>query len=174
MVKLCRAALLCQDALGSGVRGLRVAGPGSRLSGEPVLGCEPSRWRQGRCPVADLGGTAVRTLRRPREPSTTGQLAWSPDGTKLAYATHMHGAPLSGGVFVQDVAGGRKTEVNFLDAFGLDIVNTAAVFSADGQRVLFRRPAATTERHPTCGEWRPWKGASPPGPCRTPPSRCPS
>ena len=30
-----------QDAAGSGVLGLRVAGPGSGLSEEPVLGCEP-------------------------------------------------------------------------------------------------------------------------------------
>lgn len=99
--------------------------------------------------VANLDGTALRTLRLPREPATTGSLAWSPDGTKLAYATHMHGAPLSGGVFVQDVASGRRTElVNFLDAFALDIVDTTAVFSADGQSVLFQAPGGDDGAEP--------------------------
>lgn len=34
-------SLLCQDAAGSLVLGLRVTGPGSDLSEEPVWGCEP-------------------------------------------------------------------------------------------------------------------------------------
>ena len=35
-------SLLCQDAWGSGVLGLVLAGPGSDLSEEPVWGCEPA------------------------------------------------------------------------------------------------------------------------------------
>jgi hypothetical protein len=46
---------LCQEAAGSGVLGSAVAGPGSGLSEEPALGCEPVALESESCPVCPPG-----------------------------------------------------------------------------------------------------------------------
>jgi dipeptidyl aminopeptidase/acylaminoacyl peptidase len=87
--------------------------------------------------VANLDGTETRTLRLPK-PYTTDRVGWSPDGTKLAYHLHAHGAPGSGGLFVHDISTDRSTQlVDFHDTFPDTVVNTAVEFSADGREVLF-------------------------------------
>jgi Tol biopolymer transport system component len=87
--------------------------------------------------VANLDGTEGRTLRLPT-PYTTDRVGWSPDGTKIVYHLHAHGAPSSGGLFVHDVVTGHRTQlVDFYETFPLSLVNTAATFSADGREVFF-------------------------------------
>lgn len=112
--------------------------------------------------VADIDGTDIRTLRLPPEPaSTSDRLDWSPDGTMLAYTVHMHGAPTSGGLFVQDIATGHKRQlVDFYDDFSVNIAFTPAHFSTDGQNVLFHVPRGGWQS--ACDVWQvPVKGGQP-------------
>jgi hypothetical protein len=48
-------APLCQEAAGSGVLRWGLAGPGSGLSEEPALGCEPVALESESCPVCPPG-----------------------------------------------------------------------------------------------------------------------
>ena len=50
---------LCQDAAGSGVLGLLVAGPGSGLSEELVWGCEPAALESESLPCCPPGPVAM-------------------------------------------------------------------------------------------------------------------
>jgi hypothetical protein len=53
---------LCQEAAGSGVLGWRSAGPGSGLSEEPALGCEPVALESESRPICPPGPVPVRLV----------------------------------------------------------------------------------------------------------------
>ena len=52
---ICHGTPLCQEAAGSGVLRCGLAGPGSGLSEEPALGCEPVALESESCPVCPPG-----------------------------------------------------------------------------------------------------------------------
>jgi Tol biopolymer transport system component len=109
--------------------------------------------------ISSLDGNVSHRWPLP-ESYTTDRVSWSPDGTALAYTLHAHGAPAWAGVFVQDVASGRR--VRLVDGRHSPSDPTGSwspvvAFSADGRSVLFSLGTSPTARSwPRSDSWHVW------------------